>query len=350
MATLAAVPTAQTDVIGADMPTALLDPPVTIATRRQFLTGLAAAGLLTACSSPAEVATQSRSVPYVGPFGPTDIPLQPQRVITMYATDTDFALVLGLPLVGASTGQATALAFPSYQVDRLDGVTPLITFPEPNYEAIAALQPDLLFHGAGYYSPEQGEPLSVIAPVYAFPEDLAAETRFRPLLAQAAALFERDDVAAAFVAAHDERAAALRDRIQTRWGGATIAYIGPLDPGVFYVAQANMQTNLTLHEDLGMPHASIVPATVDERRTDISYEEMGLLNDVDVLLLRTNPRAGTMEPDKEQTAQIASSPLWASLPAVVAGAVFEIPGDLFYTSPLTAAANLDWAEQNLLKG
>jgi hypothetical protein len=26
-----------------------------------------------------------------------------------------------------------------------------------------------------------------------------------------------------------------------------------------------------------MPHAAVVPATVEQRRTDISYEEMGLL-------------------------------------------------------------------------
>lgn len=322
--------------------------PVTAATRRQFLAGLAAAGLLAACSSPAEIGQDSLSTPYVGPFGPVDLPLQPQRVVTMYATDTDFALVLGLPVVGASTGQATALAFPAYQATRLDGVVPLITFPEPNYEGIAALNPDLVFHGSAYYSPEQGEPLSKIAPVYAFPERVAQEARFQPLLTEAGALFERQEVVTAFLAAYDERAAALKERIQSRWAGARIAYIGPIEPGVFYVAQANMQTNLTLHEDLGLTHATVVPATVEQRRTDISYEEMGLLADVDILLLRTNPREGSVEPDTTATAQITGSPLWSSLPAVQAGAVFEIPGDLFYTSPLTAEANLDWAEANLL--
>lgn len=345
------------------MPTALLHPPVpaapdipapvsaglvTAATRRQFLAGLGAAGLLAACASPAEVAEQPRTTPYVGPFGPVDLPLQPQRVVTMYATDTDFALVLGLPVVGASTGQATARAFPTYQADRLDGVTPLITFPDADYEGIAALTPNLVFHGSAYYSPEQVEPLSRIAPVYAFPETLAAESRFQPLLTEAGELFEREAAVTAFLAAYDERAAALKERIQSRWGGATMAYVGPMDPGVFYVAQANMQTNLTLHEDLGLAHAAVVPATVEQRRTDISYEEMGLLADVDILLLRTNPREGSVEPDTAQTALITGSPLWSSLPAVQAGAVFQIPGDLFYTSPLTAEANLDWAERNLL--
>ena len=38
--------------------------------------------------------------------------------------------------------------------------------------------------------------------------------------------------------------------MQARWGGARIAYVGPMEPGQFYVAQANMQTNQTLHDDL----------------------------------------------------------------------------------------------------
>jgi iron complex transport system substrate-binding protein len=326
----------------------LLMPVVDAATRRAFLTALAASGVLAACAPAAPTGPAAQTTPYVGPFGPVDIPVQPQRVVTMYATDTDYALVLGLPVVGASSGQASVAAFPPYHADRLGGVTPLVTFPDPDYESIAALRPDLLFHGSLTYSPDQAQPLSAIAPVYAFPEALDSESRWRPLLAEAAALFERDEAATAFVAAYDERAAAVRERVQARWGGARIAYVGPIEPGVFYVAQANMQTNYVLHEDLGMPHASAVPATVEERRTDISYEEMGLLADADVLLLRVNNAENSLTPDRTQVGQITSAPLWGTLPAVTAGAVFEIPGDLFYTSPITAEANLDWVEQNLL--
>ncbi len=72
-----------------------------------------------------------------------------------------------------------------------------------------------------------------------------------------------------------------------------------------------------------------------------------MLADVDVLVLRVN-NPTNQAPDREQSAGLTGAPLWATLPAVTAGAVFEIPGDLFYTSPLTAEGNLDWAEQNLL--
>lgn len=317
-------------------------------TRREFLALLGASGLLAACQapeSPTPAAPATRR--YAGGYGAAEVPLQPTRVTAMYATDSDIALVLGLPLVGAYGSSATA--FPPYQAARMTGVQPLVTFPEPNYEAIAGLRPDLILHGSGTYSPEQRDPLTAIAPVLAFPEPIMEAARWRDQLREAATVLERPQPAEAFISAYDERAAALRERVQARWGGATIAYVGPLDPGVFYIAQKNMQTNYTLNDDLGMPHAAVVPASVAERRTDISYEEMGLLADVDVILLRINPREGSTEPNQEQTAQITGTPLWSTLPAVRAGAAFPIDGDLFYASPLTAEANLDWAERTLLR-
>ncbi|MCX6467598.1 MAG: ABC transporter substrate-binding protein [Pseudonocardiales bacterium] len=322
--------------------------PMTVedATRREFLALLAGAGLLTACSAEAGPAPTAATRTHDGAYGRAELPLSPQRVVTMYATDTDVALVLGLPLAGAYAGAPGTFA--PYHAERLGGVTPVTTYPDPDYEAIAALAPDLVLHVDGYYTPEHGPTLTGIAPVLALPEELAGAAEWRPRLAEVAALLGREDAAAAFVAAYEERAAALRERVQARWGGASIAYVGPIEPGVFYVAQANMQTHQTLSEDLGMPLASVVPATVETRRTDISYEEIGLLADVDVILLRVNPRPDTVEPDLGATRAITTSPLWAGLPAAQAGAVFEIPADLFYSSPLTAEANLDWAERNLL--
>ncbi|WP_380164916.1 ABC transporter substrate-binding protein [Jannaschia sp. R86511] len=328
-----------------------------VPSRRALLAGLAGlggAGLLSACGSSASVAGSVPS-PSAGGSGaaqpgasarPADLPTDPERVVAMYATDADYCLVLGLPLVGSYSTSATD--FPPYQADRLSGVQPLVTFPEPSYEQIAALRPDLVFHGAASYSPDQVEPLQAIAPLFAFDDRYVDSPDWRATLREAAAVFDRVGEAEEFVAAHDARAEELRARTAERWDGASFAYMGPIEPGVFYVAQANMQTNLTLVEDLGLTLADAVPATVEERRTDISYEEMSMLADADIIIVRTNPREGTVDVDTEATEQITGSPLWPGLPAVQAGNVRTISGDLFYTSPLTAQANLDWAEQQLL--
>lgn len=324
--------------------------------RRSLLGGLTALtglGLLSACGSSTDAASAGAGAsssgtagPSSGPAAPGQVHADPERVVAMYATDADYCLVLGLPLVGSYSTSATD--FPPYQADRLAGVQPLVTFPDPNYEQIAALRPDLVFHGAASYSPDQIEPLQAVAPLFSFDEDYVDSPDWRATLLEAAAVFGRTDVAERFVADLDARAEGLRARVAERWEGAAFAYIGPIEPGVFYVAQATMQTNLTLVEDVGLGLADAVPATVEERRTDISYEEMSMLHDADILIVRTDPREGTVEVDTEATEQLTGSPLWAGLPAVQAGNVLTISGDLFYTSPLSAEANLDWAERELL--
>ncbi len=332
------------------MPALLTPPPITAATRREFLALLGAGGLLTACGSSDAAPVDPATEPIVGGYGPVDVPIAPQRVLTMINNDTDRALVLGLPLIGAYAS-ATGAPFPGYQAARLVGVPSVGTY-DLNIEEIAALAPDLVVYGevGGYLDRTQYDALSGIAPVYSFDPALAAGYEWRPQLRAMASTFGRDGSAEQFVSAYDDRAAELAGRVRERWAGASMAYVAPSGPDAFYIAQQTMQTNVTLLTDLGLAPSSAVPATVETRRLDVSFEELGMLSDADILLIRTNPRPGTAEVDVSAVEQITTAQLWATLPAVQAGNVFTIPGDLFYPSPLTAEANLDWAEANLLTG
>lgn len=178
---------------------------------------------------------------YAGGYGPVELPLRPSRVVSIYETDSDVALVLGLPLVGA--GSRSLTAFAPYQADRMGGVQPLGSlFGETNYERIAAMRPDLVVHLDGLYVREQREPLLGIAPVLALSE-AQSELRWRDRLREVGGALDRAQAAEAFVVDDDRRATALRERVQARWAGATIAYVGPMDAGQFYVAQQNMQMN-----------------------------------------------------------------------------------------------------------
>lgn len=78
----------------------------------------------------------SPSVPptrrYDGPQGVVDLPLEPRRVVTMYPTDTDIALALGLPVVAAPGATGSALQpFAAYQAQALDGVQRITAGFEP---------------------------------------------------------------------------------------------------------------------------------------------------------------------------------------------------------------------------
>lgn len=59
--------------------------------RREFLGVLAATGLLTACSTAPPPTPAAATRPFDGAYGRAGLPLAPQRVIAMYATDTDVA-------------------------------------------------------------------------------------------------------------------------------------------------------------------------------------------------------------------------------------------------------------------
>lgn len=75
------------------MTTALLTPiddsaSIEAATRRQFLTGLAAAGLLTACggTEPAGTDVPPATTPFAHALGATEVPMASQRIVSTFGT------------------------------------------------------------------------------------------------------------------------------------------------------------------------------------------------------------------------------------------------------------------------
>ncbi|WP_430593257.1 ABC transporter substrate-binding protein [Humidisolicoccus flavus] len=121
--------------------------------------------------------------------GTAVVPLDPQRVVTLEPLELDTAVAIGIVPVGAAVASNVAGA-PAYL--RADGVEPVGTVPEPDLEAIAALQPDLILgtesrHSALY------EQLDAIAPTV-FIETQADPWRDNALLI-GEALNRQDEVA-----------------------------------------------------------------------------------------------------------------------------------------------------------
>jgi iron complex transport system substrate-binding protein len=138
------------------MTATLLEPPplseiVEDVTRREFLSGgvaLALAAGLAACADdgPAPTAGETRAVRHA--FGATDIPANPRRVVVARHFWLESVLALGLPVVGAvtdsppraETGGFTLSAGAEHDVS---GIT-VVGEQEPNLEAVARLDPDLI--------------------------------------------------------------------------------------------------------------------------------------------------------------------------------------------------------------
>lgn len=97
--------------------------------------------------------------------GVISIPVAPQRVVANYSTDLDYALVLGLPVVGGGPLRGE-LGYPFAAHQRaydLKGITPIAIFPQINFESLVSLKPDVII--ANYTMEPNGyELLSAIAP------------------------------------------------------------------------------------------------------------------------------------------------------------------------------------------
>lgn len=127
------------------MPTTLLDRPgpylppiVGDATRRQFLAGLGAAGLLAACGQRQDEAVvetpSTRTVPTDN--GPLEVPASPERVVAAIGSfETDMVAVGFMPVLTSS------FAGPWVELD--ESVTITMNIP-PTAEELLAVRPDLV--------------------------------------------------------------------------------------------------------------------------------------------------------------------------------------------------------------
>lgn len=322
-------------------------------TRRDFLVG--GAGLLAlgiaGCGSgeSGEPSGETRTVE--SPVGPVELPVEPERLVPGYTTEIDYALVLDLPLAaatGATGGANQPLA--GYQPeDELQDLPKVTTYPEANYEQIAAVGPDCILDQAGATDEDRYGRLSQIAPTFVFRDSDEAEgleygrPNWRRSLRTVGRAFGRGEVAEDFVAGYEARAEDLRERLAGRWSGATFAVLLPLAPNLYVDGRESHQPCRVLFEDLGLAPAPFLEP--DSR--ELSPEKIPEV-DADVIFLRLRPKEGSRERDREEAAPILDSPLWKRLPAVESGRVHEFDQELTYTGPLTADTFLDVVERSLL--
>ena len=104
-------------------------------------------------------------------FGEVEVPADPQRVVALGWGDAETALALGVQPVGASDW----LAFGGEGVGpwakgSYDEAPEIIDTLEPDYEAIAALEPDLILDTKSSGEKDRYERLTSIAPTVGVPE------------------------------------------------------------------------------------------------------------------------------------------------------------------------------------
>lgn len=236
------------------------------------LVALVTAVSITACAAPAQQSTEEASgafpVTITHAFGETTIDAAPERVVAWGWGAADAAIALGvipvgipaqlyggddkglLPWIGEAV-EAAGAAVPTL-LSEVDGIPP--------YEAIAALEPDLILSPYSGMTEEQYETLSKIAPVVAYPGE-AWSTPWQDVITISGQALgreaEADDLLESISAAIAAKAAE-----HPEFAGKSIAQIWDVAGTVYVYRAADARVGFV--EDLGFTTAASVEALASD--------------------------------------------------------------------------------------
>jgi iron complex transport system substrate-binding protein len=267
-----------------------------------------------------------------------EVPVAPQRVVTLSEQDLDGALALGVTPVGTVNGRGQ-LTPPLYLGERVEGITSVGSLAEPSLERVAELQPDLILVGGLFAALEAILPdLQQIAPVvvtYANADDW--KTAF---LGTANAL-NRMEEAEAFLSDYDARIQDIQSRLgENANAEVSIVRWNPQGPGI--MAMDSFSSRIA--RDLGL----VRPASQQyvegfSHSEPLSLEQLDLL-EADWLFL------GTLNADGAAAMETAqSSPLYRQLRVVQDNRVILVDGTVWTSrgGPLAVHLVLDDIEAAL---
>ena len=234
-------------------------------------------------------------------MGSTEIPDRPERVVVLDTGELDSVLSLGVTPVGAVT-TAVSEGFLSYLADDAADVEVVGTISEPDLEAIAAAEPDLILSNKTRHE-EIYEQLSQIAPtVFADRVGVVWKDNLR-LDAEALGL---EDEAEELIEAYEDDAAALGEEIGDP-AATTVSTMRFVEGGIrVYTAESFIGTVMA---DIGLDHLQLPTADVPTF-AELSAEELTRA-DADVILYSSYGPA-----DDSGEAAVVAGPLWPLLTGV----------------------------------
>jgi iron complex transport system substrate-binding protein len=294
---------------------------------------LAAVLTLAACGGSSEASDGGSDPASGGDFprtveharGSTEIPAEPERIVVLDTGELDSLVALGVTPVGAVTTDV-ATGFLSYLQEPAEGVEQVGTIGEPNLEAIAAVQPDLILSNEVRHA-ELYDELSQIAPTV-FAADLGDTWKENFLLAAEALGMETE--AESVMADYQQAATDLGESLGDP-AGTTVSPVRFVAGGIrVYSEQSFIGTVLT---DIGLSITELPDGEVPTF-VELSPEEITAA-DADVVLWSSY---GTADESGEET--VVGGPLWSRLPAVQDGRAIAVEDDVFYTGIGPTAASL----------
>jgi iron complex transport system substrate-binding protein len=291
-------------------------------TRRDFLAGGAAAILLGGCGGSGDETSSSGETRRVEHFaGTTEVPAEPERVVALGGIYLANLISLGITPVAAGDdteaqlGDVEELLPEDLEIGEIERIGDPY---EPNIEAIAATEPDLIvgdeFHEEVY------DQLSGIAPtvLVEYISNGGWRERF-PDVAEAVGRANRIEEAEA---GYEETIRNLPGEVRN----STVAFIRP-DVGQFRIDSLPSAFPGSVAEDAGIPTLE-VPEGVGELDegsgfVTVSDELLDVVAAADLIVV---PDFRSLGEDSDSVSRFERNPLWERLPAVRERKVLQIPG------------------------
>lgn len=273
-------------------------------------------------------------------FGEVTVEARPERIVALGWGDAETALSLGYQPVGASDW----LAFGGDGVGpwaegRYDESPEIIDTLEPSYEAIAALEPDLILDVKSSGDQDRYDRLSEIATTVGVPVDgdsyLTTGERQLEIISAALGVPEKGEELQAQL--DDTFAQARTDHPD--WDGKTAVAATRTSEG--WGAYVEGSERVAFLENLGFvqsPTVAALPSSASGFSVDISSEQLDLL-DADLIVAF---------PIYIDVTEITDDPQWQAIPAVADDRAVVIEGDLQSAYSLGTVGAQQYALDNLV--
>ena len=251
---------------------------------------------------------------------------QPERVVTLFDSNSDAVLALGVAPVGVSkvgygnVEENGLLPWTNAAFEKL-GVTPNV-FDDTegtDYEAVNAAEPDLVLIPNSGVTEEEYERLSQIAPTVPYAKIAYATTWEEEAEVTAKALGKEAEGAELIENTKALIAEKLAEHPELEGKTAAFCYIDPSNLSMVYIYMP-LDPRAAFLEELGMkvPESITSMAGDGDFSVDLSAENIDLLNDVDVIVCYG---------DDSLLGELQANELMSTVPAIANGAVATIGDD-----------------------
>lgn len=293
--------------------------------KKRILALLAALSIST-CAVPVFSEEAAFPVEIEHAYGTTMIEEQPERVVTLFDSNSDAVLALGVAPVGVSkvgygnVEENGLLPWTNAAFEKL-GVTPNVfdDTEETDYEAVNAAEPDLVLIPNSGVTEEEYERLSQIAPTVPYAKIAYATTWEEEAEVTAKALGKEAEGAELIENTKALIAEKLAEHPELEGKTAAFCYIDPSNLSMVYIYMP-LDPRAAFLEELGMkvPESITSMAGDGDFSVDLSAENIDLLNDVDVIVCYG---------DASLLGELQANELMSTVPAIANGAVATIGDD-----------------------